>query len=270
MNSNASKNIFEQERKNLIVNYVNQKKKATVPELCEEFSVSPATIRNDLRFLAEKGILRRTHGGALSKESVGYEPDNTEKKINRIEAKQAIAGLAARYIHEGDIIALDAGTTTYELAKVLIHFKNLIIITYDIDIAYLLEHNSQNKVIMVGGVIRNKFNYTVGEIAVSTLEKLNADIFFLSANGLSLENGICTPDTETGLLKKILMRNTKRTVLLADSTKVGSISLMKFAELTDVHSFISDADIDGAFVEKIRERGVEVLVAKKQEAVKES
>lgn len=260
MSENTEQKFFEEERKKLIINYVNRNAKATVAELCEKFSVSSATIRNDLRVLAQKGLLKRTHGGAISNKNVSYEQKNFEKSVCRVDAKQAIAEAALEHIREGDSIGLDSGTTTYELAKLLGRFQNLIVVTYDIGIADYLENNSENRVIVAGGMVRKKFNYTVGEMALATLEKLNIDTFFLSANGISLEKGVSTPDIEASRLKRSMMKNSGKTILLADSTKADNVSFVRFAEISDLDLFITDEDVSGEFLDGMGQQNVPVKI----------
>lgn len=260
MNENVEPRFFEEERKKLIINYVDRHTKATVAELCEQFSVSSATIRNDLRALAQKGLLKRTHGGAISNKNVSFEQGNVEKSVRRIDAKRAIAEAALEHIQEGDSIGLDAGTTTYELAKLLTRFSELVVVTYDIGIANFLENNTQNRVIIAGGMIRKKFNYTVGEMALATLERLNIDTFFLSVNGISLDKGVSTPDIETSRLKRIMMQNSGKTILLADSTKADNISFVSFAGVNDLDEFITDSDVSSEFVAGLEQKNVQVRV----------
>ncbi|MEG2520693.1 MAG: DeoR/GlpR family DNA-binding transcription regulator [Christensenellaceae bacterium] len=113
MNKNHEDSIFAEERKHLIVDLVNKNVKTTVINLCERFGVSPATIRNDLRELEEAGLLKRTHGGAISNTKANYEPNAYQKEVENVEEKKMIAKYAAKYVQEGDTIVLDTGTTTF-------------------------------------------------------------------------------------------------------------------------------------------------------------
>ena len=124
MNKSGEDGMFAEERKHMIVDLVNKNIKTTVNNLCEEFSVSPATIRNDLRELEEAGLLKRTHGGAISNIKANYEPNAYQKEIEHVNEKKAIAKRAAQYVHEGDTIALDTGTTTFELAKLCLLYTS--------------------------------------------------------------------------------------------------------------------------------------------------
>src|SRR5690554_6638099 len=125
------KNLFAEERKQQIVEFINKNSKANVAELCKVFRVSPATLRHDLNELSELGLITRTHGNAISTSSVNYELPTNEKMLKGQEKKVAIAARAIEFINEGDSIGLDAGTTAFEIAKQLTRFNNLTVVTYD-------------------------------------------------------------------------------------------------------------------------------------------
>lgn len=245
----------------MIVEYVKMNHKATVNELCEKFSVSPATIRNDLRGLAKYGLLERTHGGAMIKSGVNFELNNFEKKVIGVQQKKAIAHQALKFIKDGTSIALDAGTTCLEIAKLLENFQNLTVVTHDLNIAAFLESNTRVNVIIAGGQIRQGFNYTVGEMALSGLKYLNVDVAFVAANGVDCERGLSTPEFETGSIKKILMYNAREVVVVVASSKINFVSFVKFGEIEDADVLITDEKADPEFVERVREKGVHVELA---------
>lgn len=260
MSVNDKQKYFEEERRNLIVKYINKKMKATVADLSKEFSVSPATIRTDLRVLANLGLINRTHGGAISNRMVNFEQENREKSTQMVEVKKAIAEAALEYVHEGASICLDAGTTMYQLARKLVKFQELTIVTCDIEIAHFLENHSNNRVIIAGGMIRKNFNYTCGDMALAALERLNVDVLFLTANGVCMDKGLSTPDLETSRLKRTMIANSNTTVLLADSSKIGNVCFSKFANMEEMDYIISDEGMDNEFLTGARERGVEVKI----------
>ena len=225
MGMNNDDSIFAEERKKLIVDYVNRNTKATVGELCEKFSVSSATIRNDLRELAEHGLLERTHGGALQKSSVNFELNTIQKEVIRVEQKKAIARLALKYIKENSSIALDAGTTCLEVAKLLAPYKELTVVTHDLSIASCV------------------------------------DVAFIAVNGIHCEKGLSTPQFETGTIKRMLINNAKQVVVLADRDKVNFVAFAKFAELEEADVIITDKGADTFFVEAARMKGIKVELA---------
>ena len=112
--------------------------------MCEHFSVSPATIRNDLRKLEKQRLLKRTHGGAIPLEKTAFEPNTNLKRTGNRDKKRRIAAFAAGLVEERDTIALDSGTTMMELAKCLSDRRNLTVLTNDVRIATYLEHNSHD------------------------------------------------------------------------------------------------------------------------------
>ena len=115
MSRGNEESVFAEERKHLIVELVNKQVKTTVAQLCDEFKVSPATVRNDLRELEFAGLLKRTHGGAISNRKTNYEPTFYEKLVERIDEKRAIAEAAAAMVQDGDTVAIDSGTTTCQI-----------------------------------------------------------------------------------------------------------------------------------------------------------
>jgi len=253
-------NFFAEERKQMIVETVNKNIKTTVAELCEKFSVSPATVRNDLRELEEAGLLKRTHGGAICNNRANFEPNAYQKEVERIEQKRAIAEVAAAYVNEGDTIALDTGTTTFELAKLLVSYKNLTVVTNDLQIAAYLERNANASIIMAGGAVRRNFHCTAGQKALDTLDDLNVDKAFVGANGVSIERGLSTPNIDTANVKSALINISEETYLLTDSTKFNKNSFVKFAGLEEIHVVITDDGIDGETLESIRALGITVEV----------
>lgn len=249
-------NMFAEERKELIVETVNKNVKSTVAQLCERFSVSPATIRNDLRELELAGRLKRTHGGAISNRRATFEPDSYQKEIECIEQKRLIAGIAAVYIQEGDTIALDTGTTTFELAKLLVDIEDLTVVTNDLQIAAYLERNAKANIIMAGGAVRRNFHCTAGQKALDTIGDLNVDKTFVGANGISLARGLSTPNIDTANVKTALIEISDQVIVLADGTKFGKNSFAKFADIDQIDIFITDDGADEEVLQEIRQMGI--------------
>jgi DeoR family fructose operon transcriptional repressor len=252
--------VFAEERKQLIVELVNKNHKTTVAKLCSEFSVSPATIRNDLRELEESGFLKRTHGGAISNRKANYEPDSYQKEIEYIEEKKRIAACAVQCINEGDTIALDTGTTTFELAKRLVGFKKLTVVTNDLQVAAYLERNTGAEIIIAGGAVRRNFHCTTGKKAIDTIRDLNVDKTFLAANGLSIEKGLSTPTIDMAGVKTLLIDLADEVILLADSSKINKSTFVRFADIGQVDLLVTDAGADNEYIEKLRAQGVDVEV----------
>lgn len=253
--------MFAEERQHMIVDLVNREVTATVEALCDHFHVSPATIRNDLRELEERGLLKRTHGGAISNSRAGFEPDSYQKEVSRIAEKRAIAREAVRRVREGDTIALDTGTTVFELALLLPRFKDLTVVTNDMQIASFLERESSAHILLAGGMIRTNFHCTVGPLTLSSLEGLNVDKAFIACNGVTPKSGVTTPNMDLARVKEKLIAIASEAYLLADSSKMGKTSFCQFAAITDLGAIITDEGIDPAMVQAFTDAGTGVILA---------
>jgi len=258
-------NMFAEERKQKIVDLVNRETKTTVDFLCETFSVSPATIRNDLRDLEGSGLLKRTHGGAISNRQVTYEPNFGQKEIENKLAKEAIGRFATQYIQRGDSIIIDTGTTTYEMAKQLVGCEDLTVVTNDLQIAAFLERNSNAVIIMPGGTIRRHYHYVSGSTVTDTIRKLNVDKAFIAANGVSIKRGLTSPNMDTAVIKSEFIGAADEVIVLADSSKVEQNKFVKFADFANIDLMITDEAVDPAFVEEAKKVGVDVQIAYQSE-----
>ena len=235
--------LFAEERHARILYMLQEKSKLHVSDLCAHFSVSPATIRNDLRDLEARKLLKRTHGGAIPLEKSAFEPNTNEKRIGHRAQKRRIAAFAATLVEDGDIIALDAGTTTMELAKCLAPRRDITVLTNDVRIATYLEHVTALTVVLTGGILRQGFGCTVGPLSATAISSLNVDKVFLGTNAFSLEKGFSTPDLQQAEVKRALIRCASERVMLCDSSKVGWNSFAKFASLEEIDRLVTDSDI---------------------------
>lgn len=261
MSKRADENIFAEERKHLIVDLINKEVKTTVAELCERFSVSPATIRNDLRELEFAGLLKRTHGGAISNKKASFELNSYQKEVENIDKKIAICKAAAKYVQDGDIIAIDTGTTMFEFAKMIASVRDIKVVTNDLQIAMYLEKFSEIDTILTGGMVRRNFHSTVGPLALESIKGLNVDRSFMAANGVHLTRGITTPNIEQGQVKQGLVASADEVILLADSSKLGKASFVKFADFSQIDLLITDDGVSEEILSELARMGVNVEIA---------
>lgn len=255
--------LFVEERKHKIIELLEENAKILVPELCETFGVSSVTIRNDLRELELEGKLTRTHGGAIRISKASFEPIPGEKVIKNSEEKQRIAAFAADLVQNGDTIALDAGSTTYELAKQLIGKEDLTVVTNDIKIAALLEAKLKNStIVLIGGLLRDGFHCTVGPLALYNLEQVNVDKVFLAANGFSIEKGFSTPSFNQAEVKKMLVKIANKVIFLVDSEKYGKDSFVKVSDFSEIDMLITDNKLNASAVSRLQDNiyGYELFV----------
>lgn len=257
--------LFAEARKEAIADAVDQYGRIRVADLCQMFNVSPATIRNDLRELENIGSIRRTHGGALALNKSRDEMNSYEKQVHNMAQKQAIAREALKYIQPGDSIALDTGTTTFELAKLLDSIQDLTVITNDLQIASYLEQNTEAQIHLAGGSVRRHFHYTTGQTVLNFLSSIHVDKIFAAANGISNNFMLSTPNLDISDIKARLLTIGEELFVLADSSKIGKISFAYFGSLSEGDVLITDDGAAEAFVAKAEAGGIQVVTAKGNE-----
>lgn len=257
--------MFARERKEALLIYLRQHKKASIRELAGEFEVTGATIRADLRELEAEGLLIRTHGGAILNQS-------TVEKENRLalrkeiyyEEKRRIAKKAREFVNEGDILLLDSGTTMVEFAMGLTTFEQLKVVTNDLTIALELQKNPNIDILLAGGNVRNEFECTIGSFGIEFLNKLSVDKVFMCPNALSISKGLTTPFEETAAMKRAMMRTSNKRYLLCDSSKIGKTAFCKFADLNEFSYLITDDGIRSSDAEALEKQGLNIMICEKE------
>ena len=254
--------MFAEERREQILLYLKKHKRAEVKELIEEFQVTGATLRADLRAMEEEGSIVRTHGGALLKEDVLQKEDFLSLRRGHEEEKKAIARIARAYVKEGDAVILDSGSTTLELALLLKDAKNIKVITNDLQIALELQENPWIELYIVGGKVRNNFRLTQGAIGTDFLKSIAVNKVFLSPNALSVFEGATTSNEEMKELKRAMMKAAGEIYMLCDSSKIGQRAFCKFARLSEFKLMLTDSGISKLDTTEIEAQGLEVNICK--------
>lgn len=242
-----------------IVEYLKVHNLVTVDDLVKVVAASPATIRRDLIKLDEKGIITRTHGGVSLNRFVANQPTTNEKMLRSMREKQNIAEQAASMVQAGDSIVLDAGTTSLALVKHITHLP-VRIITVDLHIALFLSEFKQIEVILTGGVVDHSSQSTIGEHGRQLLRSINPDIAFLTCNSWSLDKGITAPTEEKAALKRDIISNANKRVLIADSSKYGAYSLYQACSLNDTTHIITDNKLAEDVQLQIRQRNIDLII----------
>ncbi|MBE1445087.1 DeoR/GlpR family transcriptional regulator of sugar metabolism [Paenibacillus sp. OAS669] len=253
--------MFVQQRHQAIIQKINKEKSVVVSDLIEMFGVSFETVRRDLEFLEKEGFLKRVHGGAILAD-IDYKKEQplTFRETKFVEEKKQLVELATRYVEEGQSIALDVSTTNTEFARALKRkFERLTIITNSLPIANELVEMPNYTIILTGGVLRNQERGVVGELAEAFVSQFHADLFFMSVSGISLEEGITDYGIGEIQLKKIMHKNAKRTIALADSSKFEVVSLIKVCAIDEVERIVTDSLIDPEIVEKYANSGISIV-----------
>lgn len=244
------------ERDSEIIRLLRIQQYLTVQELCVKVHASPATIRRSLTRLDQAGHLQYINGGALLlKPDVGVNPEMTSQK-------QLIVRAALEFIHPGDTLFLDAGSTNNLLADALIHINDLCVITNSIYIAYrLYTGNPAIKVYVCGGNVGNEGPLAgmVGSLAESLIQMMRATTFFMGASAVHPEQGITDPYISIASLKRCMIDNAQQTVLLCDHTKFDLVCRAYVAPLSKINVLISDAPIDMSISDAFLKLGRRVI-----------
>lgn len=251
--------MFAEERQEKILELLKQNKRISNTELIEKFGVSGTTIRIDLTELEQKGLLSRTHGGAILKEDPVFGEDSiSSRREKNKEKKERIAKKARKEIKDGDSILLDSGTTALELAMLLYDVRNLTVITNDLQIALKLQKCPEVHLILLGGRVRTSFECTVGGMGIRELEQLSVDKVFMTANAVSIKKGATTPNLDNAEMKREMMKIGNRKYLLCDSSKIGAKTVCSFAKLGEFDMIFTDEGISREEISLIEEQGVTV------------
>ncbi|MXQ48039.1 DeoR family transcriptional regulator [Streptococcus pneumoniae] len=231
--------ILKTERKRLIMEKIVLDDYVVLEDLVDLLETSESTVRRDLDELESEGKLHRVHGGAEKIHTLQDEPDIRQKSIKNIQAKKALVQKAAELVQDGDVIFLDAGSTT-ELLIPLLNQEGLTVVTNAIHhAAKLVDKNI--KTLIIGGFIKNTTDASVGQIAVEQVSRLNFDKAFLGMNGIDSEH-ITTPEMEEAVVKRSIIASAKKAYILTDSSKLGQVSFINVASLSDVTIITNHCD----------------------------
>ena len=247
------------ERRDSIIKIIQSNGKVRVDSLSEKFDVSTVTIRNDLDFLEKKGILHRTHGGALIRKNVYEDPTLEEKQKLFQSEKQRIGEKAIEMINDGDSILLDSGTTAMEVAQRLSGKKNLTIMTNAINIALKLGSFEDLNVMLTGGVLRKESFSLVGPEAEATISNYFFDKLFLGVDGLEIKNGLTTPNPMEAQLNRTMVERAQQVIAIADSSKFGRHSFSYICDVDVISTIITDKKISSHFESEFARRNIDVI-----------
>ncbi len=211
----------------------------TVSEISEKLAVSQATVRRDLKQLSEEGLIQRVRSGATIAKSLGVQPSWIERSKVANAQKRAIAKVASHYIHDGQVIALDVGTTALEIAKQIQLRSNISVFTASVPIAEVLA-TEYPMIYLIGGMLRPREMAVVGPMARENVKRFHFDTFFLAAGAWSLDHGFMDFSIEDVEIKQAFMSSSEKIIAVTDSSKYDGTSLMSIAALSDVDLIITD------------------------------
>jgi DeoR/GlpR family transcriptional regulator of sugar metabolism len=242
-----------------IQDYLNRVEFASLEELAQALEASVSTVRRDVAALAAKGSLRRTHGGARLVNPHSDEFAFSARDTHQLAEKEAIGRACAELIGPSQTVIIDAGTTTYHVAKYL-EPKMPQIITNSLPVANLFASNNRVELVLSGGVIYPRLGVLVGPLAVEAFSKIHADVAVMSAGGITLD-GISNSHGLLIEIQRAMIRAAQRVIFCFDSTKLGRRSVSPLCGLESIGTIVTDSAAPDDLVRQLRDRGLEVVIA---------
>jgi len=254
--------MFLLERQQNILDLLRKKKKVFVSELTKKFLVSEVTIRKDLNELEKQNLVQRTHGGAIINKFLTDIPGINKRRIMFKQKKEIIGIKTSKLIEENETLMIDAGTTTYEVAKQLGKFNKLIVISNSLEICSLLINFAGIEVSATGGII-NKNNLSMrGAMGVELLSKYTASKAIIGVDGFSLEHGLTASNELVSDIKKQMIKSSNIVIIVTDSSKFGRVSFSPVCGLEDIDIVVTDEDIPKEYIQDLKEMDISLLLAK--------
>ena len=228
-----------------------------VTDISDELGVSTATVRRDLTLLERQRLLARTHGGAVA-QGIVYELPLRYKGGRHKGEKLRIAREAATRVTQGQSVGLTGGTTTTEVARALVNHQRLTLVTNALNIASEMAVRPNLKLLVTGGAARSESYELVGPMAEASLARLNLDIVFVGADGVSPSAGITTHHEVEAHTNRVLMERSRTVVVVADGSKIGLVAFAQICEAGEVDELITDHAADSAILAGLAEAGVKI------------
>ena len=249
-----------EQRKQKILDLLKENDTVRVANLSRLFGVSEVTIRSYLEDMEGKGLLSRIHGGAVSSYKPYYSMNLNQRLEANQKAKVAIAERIADLIQPNDTVMLNAGTTTLLVFRRFPINYNLNIVTNSISIALEASGNPNYNVILVGGAVNTKYQFTHGNDAITQLKKYHADKLILSVDGISAAQGLTTYYNTEAPVAAAMIEQSDCCIIAADHSKFGHSALAKISDLSVADYIVTNERLPADLQEELTAVGVTVLV----------
>src|SRR5512146_2290466 len=256
-----TKPLIPAQRRDRIQEYLAVNRIARTADLCDLLEASEATVRRDLEWLEQEGILERTHGGAILSQRVVFEPGYQQRAQTNPEEKRTIGALAASLIMKDDIVFVNSGTTTTQVIRQTRADHSISIFTNNLNGALELgEPGFQYYV--VGGEFQPRSTSLAGRFAIDNIGQVYATKCIFGVDGISLRHGCTVPsNAEAEVVRQMIKQTRGEIIVVADHSKWGVVANFQIAPLDDIDRLITDASLDASAVESLEARGVHVMVA---------
>jgi DeoR family transcriptional regulator, aga operon transcriptional repressor len=252
-------------RSEQIVKFLLKSGSATIEDLLEVAGSSAPSIRRDLARLENRGLIRRTHGGAELAEPLLYEPFRYDSSFiareqRRASEKRRIGLAAAEMVREGETVGLSAGTTTTHIGRSLRHREKIQIVTNAINIGMELSNRTSIRTYLTGGVVLWAWSFALsGNAALNFLDTVYMDKVFLSVTGLDAERGATSLEADEALVYRKMLKQAKEVIIVTDSSKLGKVSPAIICPASEIHAVITDTGATSEQVAPFERQGTRVV-----------
>ena len=258
--------ISLEERRGQMLALIRERQFIPVAELSDRFGISEVTVRSDLAALASDGHIHRIRGGAIPRVELGQEMPYEESATSYAEEKRAIGRAAAELVRPGESVVLDVGTTVVAAARALVareDLRDVVVFTNGLKTALELEAAIPRLTVVVsGGTLRSMQHSLVEPMATKILAEIAPSFAFLGCSGVHPEGGITNVNLPEAQVKQQILHSARRTVILADGSKIGRIELAQLCAVDEVDMVITDETASPPILAALRERGCEVVIAR--------
>lgn len=254
------KRVILPERWERVIDLVQERGRVSVEEIAQTLGISAPTVRRDLARIQQRGLVRRTWGGA--EPSPRVIPGITFAESRRVHPaeKELIGRVAAGMVESGDCVMVDGGYTTCQLARHL-EATPIKVVTNSLDVAQAVANRRDMTLVLLGGEWLPESGTTVGPTTQRQLEDLHADKAFLGANAFSIEGGMGADVELTAQTKKTMIAKAREVIVVADHSKLGASALYRVAPVEAITTLVTDDQADPELLAALRQAGVEVVVA---------
>lgn len=254
----------QQTRLTTILTALQKSGSVSVEALSNELQVSHVTVRRDLDTLEAQGLLRRTHGGAVSIEPLFYEPFRNDRSFQAqvekfADEKRRIGRAAAGLIKKGDIIALTPGTTTTEVVRGLPLNHEITVVTSTVNVAMELSKRKDLDVYVTGGHLHGEWFSLVGPAAAQSLSRVMIHVLFVGADGIDAKAGVSCFDPEEAQLNATMVKHARKKVVVVDHSKFGIVAGWRICSTDEIDVLVTDSGATDEMVAPFQEADIEVF-----------
>lgn len=250
--------ISSVERQAQLLQFIEQRQRVTVAQICDQFLVSPATARRDLDALAEQGKIQRVHGGAIPIRQAPPELPVLHRLTDQSEEKQRIGRAAAALVVDGDTVFLGNGTTVLEVARNLLAHKNLTVITNSLMVLNAMADSPDVTLISLGGQLRRSELSMLGHITEQALAELRADKVIIGVHAIDAQHGLTNQYLPETMTDRAILKIGRKVIVVADHTKCGRIATAVLAPVNAVDLIITDRGINSEVETALLAQGAQI------------